>query len=368
MPVEEPLDREVDVLRRAIELLQKRLPPGWSSTTTEQVAIAGYQVDALVQVTGPDGRSALFAVEARRVLVPRDLGTVVERLRSIPVPDYPSVYPLVIARYLSASAQAWLAERNVSYIDATGNMRVTLESPGLYLRDVGASGDPWRGPGRPRGTLHGPPAAKVVRALADFRPPISMLDLIDLSKASTGATYRVVEFLEQEDLVLRSSRGPITEIAWRKLLERWSKDYSFQGNNTVYKYLQPRGMTSLLKRLEGVTDTRYVVTGSLAAHQWAPYAPAHLGLLYVDNPKLLADAADLRPVDAGANTLLATGDYDVVFQRAKMFDGVTMAAPSQVAVDLLTSPGRGPAEAEYLLDWMEHHENQWRRRSPQSRP
>lgn len=360
MPVEEPLDREVDVLRRAIELLQERLPPRWSSTATEQVTIAGHQLDALVGLTSPDGKSALFAAEARRVLVPRDLGTLVERLRSIPGPDYPPIYPLVIARYLSPSAQAWLAERNVSYIDATGNMRITLESPGLYLHDVGASGDPWRGPGRPRGTLHGPPAAKVVRALADFRPPISMLELIDASKASTGATYRVVEFLEQEDLVHRSPRGPITEVAWRKLLERWSKDYSFQGNNTVFKYLQPRGMASLLERLK-VTNTRYVVTGSLAAHQWAPYAPAHLAMLYVDNPKLLADSADLRPVDTGANTLLATGDYDVVFKRAKKFDGVTMAAPSQVAVDLLTSPGRGPAEAEYLLHWMEDHEYEWRR-------
>jgi len=228
------------------------------------------------------------------------------------------------------------------------------------LRDVGASRDPWRGPGRPRGTLRGPPAARVVRALVDFQPPISMLELIEFSKASTGVTYRVVEFLEQEDLVHRSPRGPVTEVAWRKLLERWSRDYSFQGNNAVFKYLQPRGMASLLERLKGVSDTRYVVTGSLAAHQWAPYAPARLALLYVDNPKLLAGSADLRPVDTGANTLLATGDYDVVFERAKEFDGVTMAAPSQVAVDLLTSPGRGPAEAEALLDWMEHHEYQWR--------
>jgi len=32
------------------------------------------------------------------------------------------------------------------------------------------------------------------------------------------------------------------------------------------------------------------------------------------------------------------------------------AAPSQVAVDLLTNPGRGPAEGEELIDWMRSHE------------
>lgn len=34
---------------------------------------------------------------------------------------------------------------------------------------------------------------------------------------------------------------------------------------------------------------------------------------------------------------------------------------SQVAVDLLTGPGRNPGEGVALLDWMEAHESQWRR-------
>ena len=37
------------------------------------------------------------------------------------------------------------------------------------------------------------------------------------------------------------------------------------------------------------------------------------------------------------------------------------AAPSQVAVDLLTGPGRNPAEGQALLDWMENHECTWRK-------
>jgi hypothetical protein len=33
---------------------------------------------------------------------------------------------------------------------------------------------------------------------------------------------------------------------------------------------------------------------------------------------------------------------------------------SQIAADLLTSPGRGPNEAEVLMQWMQENEAAWR--------
>ena len=58
-------------------------------------------------------------------------------------------------------------------------------------------------------------------------------ELVRRSGSSTGATYRVVEFLEQEGMIERAPRGPITGVEWRRLLERWSEDYSFQRDNAV---------------------------------------------------------------------------------------------------------------------------------------
>ncbi len=49
-----------------------------------------------------------------------------------------------------------------------------------------------------------------------------------------------------------------------------------------------------------------------------------------------------------------------VFDRSVERDGLTYAAPSQVVADLLSSPGRGPAEAEAVMDWMRDHEEAWR--------
>ena len=40
----------------------------------------------------------------------------------------------------------------------------------------------------------------------------------------------------------------------------------------------------------------------------------------------------------------------VVCKRAEYDDGITFACVTQVLPDLMTGPGRGPAEAETLLD------------------
>ena len=59
--------------------------------------------------------------------------------------------------------------------------------------------------------------------------------------------------------------------------------------------------------------------------------------------------------------LVAAPASSVVFDRGSDVDGVRYAAPSQVAVDLLTGPGRNPAEGQALLDWMESDESAWRK-------
>jgi len=54
----------------------------------------------------------------------------------------------------------------------------------------------------------------------------------------------------------------------------------------------------------------------------------------------------------------------VVFRRLWQDSPDRCAAPPQVVVDLLVSPGRGPEEAEALLEWMADHELEWRQPSP----
>lgn len=58
--------------------------------------------------------------------------------------------------------------------------------------------------------------------------------------------------------------------------------------------------------------------------------------------------------------VVVTPKYDVVFDRTASVKCIRTAAPTQVAVDLLTGPRRNPAEAMGLPDWMEANESVWR--------
>ncbi len=365
-----PLDKEQDILREVLAQMRARLPKDWDLSLERDTPLFG--PDAIVSLRPPQGKGAIFLIEAKRTLVTRDLGPIVEQLNAYASAPFiprgsqwrsPAI-PMVIARYLSPPLQKWMTEQDVPYADATGNIRISLDAPALFLRDVGSTKDPWRGPGRPKGSLKGEPPARVVRALVDFTPPYSIPAIIERSGASSGATYRVIEFLQEQMLVDRAPRGPIEGVTWRALLDRWASDYGFMRTNTVSRYLAPRGLPELMTRLADVSSQgalQYAVTGSLAAQKWAPYAPARNAMIYTEDPVEFAGRLGLRQVETGANVILARSAYDVVYDRCEEYEGSTIVSPSQAAVDLLTGPGRNPAEAEALLDWMEAHESRWRR-------
>ncbi|MDA8289725.1 MAG: hypothetical protein M0014_14995 [Actinomycetota bacterium] len=363
-----PPTSEADVISAALAALTERLPPGWTTDVQREVTLGRYRTDAVISIRAPGGQRAILYAEARRSVVTKDLPAMVEQAQAyIDADTTPgregTPRPFVVARYLAQPLQQWLTERDIPYADAAGNLRVALSSPALFVRDVGAHRDPWRGPGRPKGNLTGGSAARVVRALVDFRPPYTVPALMKLAGTPSGNTYRAVDFIDEQALLTREN-GKVTDVRWRALLERWSKDYSFAKVADESRYLAPRGLPDLMKRLarlaEGDEVGRYAVTGSLATPRWEAYAPAKNALIYADKPDELAAWADLRRVDAGANVIIARANETAAFDRTERLDGTVIVAPSQAAVDLLTAPGRGPEEGRVLLDWMEKNESAWR--------
>lgn len=361
---EDPPERDRDVLALAVDLLRRELPEAWSVDLKTDVHIASDTgIDALVEINGPSG-PILLAVEVKRSVVPRDVPGIVGQLRwsAERISETPAI-PTIVGRYLSPNTRAKIQEVDACYLDATGNVRIVADEPLVLLRLSGADRDPWRGPGRPRGSLKGAPAARVVRGLVDYVPPFSVPELIDRSGASTGATYRVVKYLEEQDLIRREElgSGAVVEVRWRELLEAWSSDYGFDRADVVRSFIEPRGLDTVMDRLRDADPRSYVVTGSFAAQVDAPCAPARLLTMYVRDLAFPEAALDLRPVDKGANVLVAANKDDFAFDRSRLVDGVNLAARSQVFVDLMSGPGRNPAEAQELLAWMERNEDAWRR-------
>jgi hypothetical protein len=304
-------------------------------------------------MTASDGTSATWVLELKNRIDPREVASIVAKLRT-----FRSGIPVVVAPFLSPRTRELLEEAAVGYLDLTGNARLVASRPGLFISTQGADTNPTR-EDRPRLSLKGSKAGRVVRALCDTVPPIGIRALAAGTQTDPGYVSRLLEALAREALVKRDGRGPVSEVEWDRLIRRWAEDYVLVGRGRSASYLAARGVEAVLERVRAAT-LRYAVTGSFAASKIAAVAPPRLLAVYVDRRQEAAEALELLPADAGANVLLLSPFDAVVYERTWERDGIVLVAPSQVAVDLLSSPGRGPAEADALMAWMAENERAWR--------
>lgn len=201
-----------------------------------------------------------------------------------------------------------------------------------------------------------------MRALCDIKPPYGVRRLAQIAAASPAAVSRTLAFLDREALVKRGRRGEVVDVDWSALVRRWVQDYEFLSSNTIMTFLEPRGIPGLVSKLRSFRRP-YAVTASLAAARRAPVAAPRVAAVHVGDPPGAAESLGLRPAEAGANVMLVRPFDPVAFERTSVEDGLTFAAWSHVAADLMTSPGRAPSEGEELVAWMSKHEDAWRARA-----
>ena len=342
------------VIRDAREVLRARLPDGWR-TDLDKVNGAGDDkgADARLQTSGPDGHSACLAVYSRRSLQPRDVLVLRAHLQHLPADN-----SMVVAPYLSPSVRERLVESGLGFVDLTGNVRVALSRPGLFIEANGADVNPDRS-ARPSRSLRGGKAGRIVRALIDREEPSGVRALVAITGVNAGYVSRIVALLDDQALIERSGRGRIVSVDWPRLFDRWSQDAPLSSRGTQTMCLEPRGLAALTSGL-GTSSLRYAVTGSLAVSELAPVAAVHLAVVYADDVRAAVSALDLRIAERGANVMLIEPEDEWVFEGRILRNGLSAVAISQAAADLLTSPGRGPAEAEALIAWMRDNESAWR--------
>lgn len=346
------------ISRRAEQLLTERLPSGWSLRAEQDVLIGDVRIDLVVNVAPPRGAEAALAVEVKRTMAPRDVGRVSNEIALLARAAVPTAVPVVAASYLSSRSRELLESRGVGYIDTTGNMWIEVSEPGLFISTSGADRDPW-----PRDdglqSLRGRGAARALRATIDRAPPFGVRELAEATNTSAATLSRVLQLMARDDIVARQRRGPVQSMDWQAAIRRWAQDYDQASSNVATTYLEPRGIPTLEKALME-SGLRYAATGSFAAQRFDPIAPARIATLYVDDAHMAANRLGLREANAGANVVLLEPYDPVVFDRTVTRDGLRCVAPSQLAVDLLTGPGREPPQGEELLRWMQNNEDAWR--------
>lgn len=352
---------EEQLLERAVQLLQARLPYGWSARLQTHNFERG-ETDTLLEIEGPQSSRAAVLVEARRSIAPKEiqdlLGTsLLKRLRAqVQRPI------MVVAPYLSPRSRALLISEDVGYLDMTGNLRLSLVYPALYLEVQGADKNPNPEKRRTRG-LRGAQVGNLVRALVDVVPPYGVTELAKKAKVDPGYATRILETLEAEALIERGSRGRVVEVRWPDLLRQRAATLDLLAPQRRKLFISQRGAPETLSDLARLGREELVVTGSFAASRLAPVAAPSLLVVYtLLDAQDLAASLKLLPTSSGADVAIVKPENYGPFFNLRVDEkmGVNLAAPSQVAIDCLSGNGRMPSEGEALIGWMKQNQRLWR--------
>ena len=179
---------------------------------------------------------------------------------------------------------------------------------------------------------------------------------------------RTLDLLDREGLVTRGERGDVGALDWERAIRRWSEDYDFGRSNRVTAYVHSGGTVAMVEKIARAA-LPYALTGAVASQiligrPGAPLATARLAA-YVEDVDLAAGrlglgTAEKAPAENEATIVLAEAYDRVVFERTLMRNGIRVAAPSQLAADLLGGNDPARSQAEGVVAWMRSHDPSWR--------
>jgi MarR family len=348
---------EQELLDAASDALRRRLPPGWEVDEQAAPDDSG-AVDLVIKTRSGDG--ALLLVEVKSNVGPRDVEALLggpwrrwrRQMGNRPI--------LLVAPYIGPRVRELLTEEDVSYVDLTGNVRISVDHPVIFIETEGASTDPRSK--KPRSAIRGAKAGAVVRVLVDVAPPYTGAEIARAAQVNEGYLSRILDTLLEEGLIDRERSGQVIGVDWPALVRRRAQALDLFRPVGTHRYVAREGASALLDRLRRRPAGRQppTVTGSFAAARLARVAAPTLLVLYTKDPRQLETNLDLLPAEAGADTVLIRPDNAVAFARAERDGGIGWAAPSQVAIDCLAGTGRMPSEGEALINWMRENDGEWR--------
>jgi hypothetical protein len=372
--VTDDLDRSPSpVLRQGLETLQDLLGPEWEVSVQPEQTLPlpgpdmGY--DAVLRILSRnDSRFTELLVDVREHLTPKEVARYLNATSLLVRRISPNSQLVVFAPWISAKTQEELRQREIGYLDLTGNISLRVSRPAIVIHTEGAVRAP--AAARPTSTkplLTGPRAGRLVRLLADVRPPYRATELAKHAGLSLPYVSRLLDALEDQLLIGRDGRV-VTSVDWQNLLRNRASHLDLMRQTTPQGMLAPNGVQAVLERLvkyEGlIAGSEVLVTGSYAARPVAPVAVGGQLMLYVmphsEHVRAVGKALGLMPVPEAADVLLLQAPDLSIFQRSRRYDRYRQVGLSQLVLDCLSGSGRMPAEGEAVLQSMAADERIWR--------
>ena len=261
----------------------------------------------------------------------------------------PDVYGVFAAPYISPQTAEICVQEKIGYLDLAGNCRLTFGQ--VYIEQE-CKPNPFAEK-RDLRSLYSPKAARVLRVLlTDPKKAWRVQALAEEAEVSLGQVSNVKSLLEDREWLKSSDAGLLLKDP-ESLLSEWSGNYSSRKNvpRNYYTLKSIAEMEAdLAKTCEG-EGTAYALTGFSGAARYAPSVRYQRVMAYVSRDvESIAKILSLKEVASGANVTLFTSYDEGVLYGARQIDGICIASPVQVYLDLLGVKGRGEEAAKTILD------------------
>lgn len=307
----------------------------------------GRTADLVTTVNTPAGLRYLVA-EVKGTGQPRGAREAVNQLWRYWA-NLPGVVPVFMAPYISPETAEICKQDSTSYVDLAGNCRLVFDN--VFVERQGMP-NPFSEK-RALRSLYSPKSSRILRVLL-ANPGVAwkVQDLAREADVSLGLVANVKMRLEDQEWTQKTERGLKLRDP-EKLLSEWAQTYSIR-KNIVREFFSLTAVADLevdLAKECVEKKLRYALTGFSASARLAPAVRSPRMMAYVEKiSEKLTFSLGLKEVTSGANVTLLE-PYDAgVFYGSKEIDGIIVASPIQVYLDLRGLRGRGEEAADKLLN------------------
>lgn len=306
-----------------------------------------YGYDLVAKVRLGDKIKKIY-IEVKNNGQPRVARSAVTQLKKY-CENSPDAYCMFAAPYISQQAAEICTNEGVGYFDFAGNCRLNID--GIFIIQRGNS-NPFSEK-RDLRSLYSPKAERVLRVLLNNPDKSWRFQPLALEAAvSLGQVSNVKSLLDDREWMTTANDGFRIKNP-ESLLNEWTANYKFK-RNTIRNYYSLKTPAEIEADLADECEKEeitYALTGFSGAVRYAPMVRYQKAMAYVaDNLDKLASRLSLKEVSSGANISILTPYDEGVFFSRQSVDGIQVASPVQVYLDLMNMKGRREEAASAVLD------------------
>lgn len=352
-------DNEEQVLLQGLTEVIDLLPDATASVAGHEVRLTPHaMVDALVDVT-IDGQPLRLVIEAKRQAYPRDVRQAIHQLRSytsqLAATDPHELVPFFIANAISPGARDLLREERIGFYDLGGSLFIPARKAYVFIDR----------PPPPSATknldriFQGQRARVVMEVFERQSEWLSVKGVAEATGVSPATASATLSEMERREWVEVEGAGPAKLRRLRDpapVVDAWARFLAERKPPALTRYYVPVGDVGELARRLDAACTRagavYAVTAEVPAQAYAPHLSSisHLRCRIAPGPAQDAALAELdaRRVSEGWNLgVIETRSASEVIVGLRI-DGIALAPPLQVYLDLLQGSGRARDMAAHL--------------------